>query len=95
MGKKAPSTDDPDSPENAKSRRPLYAELTPSAYEAWNSFADRYGVSVTAVLEAIGQELDTSPHWNQAEIAHFPPPIRSVLEHARLIGQERRRRRKT
>lgn len=75
-------------------RRPLYAELTPTAYDAWNEFADRYGCSVTAVLEAMGQELITSKHWKHTDIGDFPPQIRSVLEHARVIGAERRRRKK-
>lgn len=75
-------------------RKPLYAELTPAAYEAWNDFAGRYGCSVTSVLEAIGQQLMTNEDWQLPDISSYPEPVRTMLEQARVIGMERRRRKR-
>lgn len=70
-------------------RRPLYAELTTPAYDAWNDFADAYGCSLTAVLEAIGQALQGCDDWRHGQMH---PKVDAILEHARVIGAERRRR---
>lgn len=75
--------------ETATTRRPLYAELTTPAYEGWNDFADTYGCSLTSVLEAIGQALQGEDAWRHG---HVHPKVLAILEHAREIGAERRRR---
>lgn len=61
--------------------RNLHARLTDEARDGWDDFCAKHGVSVTAMAEAIGQ-------W----FALDPEPSTNVLEMARAIDVERRRR---
>lgn len=63
-------------------RRALAARLTDEAIGAWHAYAESVGVSVTGVLEALGPHL--------AAGGKLPP---TVLEAARRVDHERRRRR--
>jgi hypothetical protein len=63
-------------------RRPIYARLTDEAWRGWDRVATRRNITLTAVLEAMGEALDTG----------YQLPD-SVIERARDIDRERRSRR--
>lgn len=67
-------------------RKQLNVYVTPSAHEALADYAQRHGVTVSAVIEAIGQCLadDRPPNLAAA----------SFIKRARAIVSERRSRRR-
>ncbi len=62
----------------------LNAELSDEAHDAWRAFAHAHGVSVTALLEAVGLALREQVPPSDA--------LEAVVESARLIDSERRER---
>jgi hypothetical protein len=68
-------------------RQALHAYLSDNAYEAWQLFATANGVSLTALLEALGLELE-------AELANVEPEdLRQAwVKMGRRIDAQRRRR---
>lgn len=39
-------------------RRPIHAYVSDDAHDEWNDAADLHGISVTAIIEALGPRLD-------------------------------------
>ena len=62
--------------------------LSPTAHDGWRLFARSRGVSVTALMEAIGRRLGD---LDQPE-AKLPPLLREAVAEAREIDDDRRRR---
>lgn len=61
----------------------LHASVSDEARDGWQQFAAAHGVSVTALIEAIGIRLaDMEP----------PGDWSAIIEEARAIDAERRRR---
>lgn len=59
-------------------RRQIHARLDPRAWEAWDRWLTREGVTLSAALEAFGRELAEGR----------APPVR-VARRARVIDRER------
>ena len=70
----------------ASDRRALHAYLSKDAHKAWHSFAASHGVSVSALLEALGQELET------ASDPSLPVGSADLVASARSVDAERRKR---
>jgi len=70
-------------------RRALHAYLSVDAHQAWMTFAEDNGVSVTGLLESQGQmlRLDIEAAPDDVDLLH-----RSWIKEARRIDAERRRR---
>ena len=68
-------------------RRPIYAQISQSAYEGWQTFCDRYGVTMTSVIDVMGKRVHES-------VLVETDQLLSVIEEARLLDRERRSRRK-
>lgn len=66
-------------------RRMMNARLSTEAYEAFAAYADDHGISVTALIEAIGLRLPDSEPL-------FVDPDRIIAD-ARKIAADRRRHR--
>lgn len=66
-------------------RRPLNVYLSPEAFEAWRLYATAHSVSVSGLIEAIGQKFandtDLPSRW-----------LLSVVKDASQIDAERRSR---
>jgi hypothetical protein len=58
--------------------------MSDDARDQWKEFADRHGISVSALLEASAALLPTEPVKD--------PRVLAVIEEARAIDVERRRR---
>lgn len=71
--------------------RTLKADLSDDAFEGWNRWIDRHGLTTASLLESIGLELLENPVWQ--DDAALPLPTIQIIERARAIGAERRRRR--
>lgn len=57
--------------------------LTDTSAAGWDRLCTRRGVTLTALLEAVGQMLDEGADW----------PIDEAIDRARQIDRERRSRR--
>lgn len=66
----------------------LTAMVEADTYEAWRLWARARGVTVTALVEAIGRELA----GHDEPDANLPPWLRRVVREARGIDDDRRRR---
>lgn len=62
-------------------KRQLNVFVSEESFEAWRRFADEHGVSVTALIEAIGRTLPDKPSGFLAE----------AVREARRVDSERRR----
>lgn len=69
-------------------RKKLSGMVDPKTYAAWHGFARSRGVTLTALLEALGRRLDT---LDQPD-ARLPPVIRDAVKEARDVGWQRERR---
>ena len=63
-------------------------QLSEESYEGWRLWARSRGVTVTALIEALGRRL---AELDQPE-ARLPALLRDVLAEARQIDDDRRRR---
>lgn len=79
-------------PATTSTKRPLYVELTPDAYEGWMAFADAQGCTMTALVEALGQVLHSEPEPFFDDLAKLDPRFAGIVTAARAITAERRRR---
>lgn len=75
-------------PDNSKtaSRKALHAYLSDEAHDVWHDRAAAYGVSVSAMLEAIAQsirDVSSETDWGDGK---------DIVKRARVIDTERRRR---
>ena len=68
--------------------RQMTQQLSEESYEGWRLWARSRGVSVTALIEALGRRLAT---MDQPE-ARLPPLLRDALAEARQVDDDRRRR---
>lgn len=69
-------------------RQALHAYLSEKAHQAWQSFAEENGVSVTGLLEALGVQLA-----DEIEAAGDAADIRQDwVKRGRKIDAQRRRR---
>ena len=68
-------------------RQALHAYLSPEAHEAWQTYANENGVSVTSLLEALGLELRDELEDTDADELRQP-----WVKIARRIDAQRRRR---
>jgi len=69
-------------------RPAVHAYLTVESHQAWQTFAEENGVSVTGLIEAIGRELTV-----EMQAADDPIDVRQDwVRRARRIDAERRRR---
>jgi hypothetical protein len=69
-------------------RQALHAYLSEKAHQAWQSFAEENGVSVTGLLEALGQQLS-----EEIEVSGDAADIRQDwVKQGRKIDAQRRRR---
>ncbi len=73
-------------------RRALHAYLSDNAHEQWHAVAIEWGVSVSALLEALAPIL--ADHHDGSEPAEAPD-ARSIVHTARQIDAQRRRRSRT
>lgn len=69
-------------------RRTINCRVSVEAYDTWREFCDTYGVSLTALLEAIAFEMTQLLQDKSME-----PVETAIVEHARRIDGERRSRR--
>lgn len=70
-----------------RQRKVIHCRVSPEAHDAWRTFTDRYGVSLTALLEAIAHEM-----VQLLESGDMEPVEEAIIADARRIDQERRRR---
>ena len=75
--------------EPGQPRRQLHGYLSTEAWNGWYGFAERYGVNVTALLEAIGVKL---ARLNVPE-NRLPTWIRQIVRDARVVASSRSSRR--
>ena len=68
-------------------------DLTDSALAAWTAMASRYGVSLTALVEALGEALADIANDGDGAAKRAFPGIAKAARRAREIDEERRRRR--
>lgn len=69
------------------------ARLSDDAADGWENWAAQQGLTVSALLEAIGCELaDDTGGWN-LPFEELPEPMQKTIRSARQIQNERRRRR--
>lgn len=71
------------------SKKALHAYVSDEAHEQWHEFAADQGVSVSAVLEALGTELFAE--MTDEDTAR-PVTLEVVVKKARRLDAERRRR---
>lgn len=64
-------------------RRAIHAYLSNDAHEAWHDFAAQHGVSVSGLLEAYGQSIESLPKAQ----------VEALVKETRKIDATRRRRR--
>lgn len=65
-------------------KKQLNVFVSEESFQAWRRFADAQGVSVTALIEAMGLELAT--------VDRLSPTLRSLVVRARQVDAERRRK---
>ena len=65
-------------------KKQLNVFVSEESFQAWRRFADAQGVSVTALIEAVGLEL--------ASVERPSPTLRSIVARARQVDTERRRK---
>lgn len=68
-----------------RKRRALHAYVSDDAHDQWHNVAVEWGVSVSALLEALAPTLSVEPAGSDAE------PV-SIVRSARQIDAKRRRR---
>ena len=75
--------------QDREEREVISAKISRRAAEGWRVFCERNGISVTAMLEIAGLELEgeTAPPTVEAR--------RQMVESARELDTERRRRRRS
>ena len=71
-------------------RRALHAYLSPEAYAAWLEAADAIGVTLSGLLEALGQDLAVHAPSSKDGTKH--PRWDEIVTNARNIDVSRRRR---
>jgi hypothetical protein len=73
---------------STKERRAIHAYVSDTAHDQWHNFATHHGVTVSAILEALGPTLD------QATDTPYDPnhPCNTIIAEARRIDTKRRRR---
>lgn len=71
----------------ARDRPQLGVYLSAVAQEGWKRFAEEQGVTVSALIEAIGRQLASID-----EHTRLPDFLRSAVREARSISAERRER---
>jgi hypothetical protein len=64
----------------------FHARVTVRAHRAWRSFAASNGVSVSGVVEALGERFET------IEGTDTPPAVKRLVKRAREIDAENRKR---
>lgn len=72
--------------EKSESRKALHAYLSDEAHAVWHDRAASYGVSVSAMLEAIAlsiKDVDSETDWGSGS---------DIVGTARMIDTDRRRR---
>lgn len=72
----------------SKERKQLNVAISKDAYEAWQTFARQRGVSMTALIEAIGQTLAVVI----GQGIELPEMGEGIVAQAREIDAENRRR---
>ena len=85
-GKRKEITDTMSTPKTDQSRKALHAYLSDEAHNVWHDRAAAYGVSVSAMLEAIAlsiDEIDSEEDWGTGA---------EIVSRARSIDTDRRRR---
>lgn len=70
-------------------RRVLGPRLSEEAIQGWENWAARHGVTLAALLEAMGLSLLT----DKRAFEELPPNLQAIVRHAHEIQRERRRRR--
>lgn len=72
---------------NPPERLAIHAYVSEEAFYAWRDFADEAGMSVTSVVEAIGQVIRDDPEdWDRIAEAL------NLIKKGRRIDADRRRR---
>lgn len=71
-------------------KKALHAYVSDEAHEQWHEFAAEQGVSVSAILEALGTELFAEIAGDDSEAS--PVTLDVVVKKARRLDAERRRR---
>jgi len=72
-----------------ETRRAVHAFVTDSAYAAWKLYAEEAGVSVTALVEAIGQEWAAVAATGQ-NMADFRPELVSAARRIDVLNRQRK-----
>jgi hypothetical protein len=71
------------------SRRPtqqLHGYVSPEALAGWRRFAETHNTNVTALLEAMGEQLGTVVETPKSRL---PPLLRTVIQEAQRIAGSR------
>jgi hypothetical protein len=74
----------------AQQRRAIHAYLSDESHQTWHDLAERSGVSVSGILEALAREFGDNPP-DQGGYRRWD----DVIRRARGIDVERRRRNRT
>ena len=85
-GNRKDMTDTMSTPNRNQPRKALHAYLSDDAHNVWHDRAAAYGVSVSAMLEAIAlsiDEIDSEEDWGTGT---------EIVSRARTIDTDRRRR---
>jgi hypothetical protein len=69
-------------------RKVIHANVSDEAHEIWQSFADENGVSITGLIEAIGQGWSTAVGGG-GDLTQLDPDL---VQRARRVDVVRRRR---
>ena len=75
----------------ADEKRQLHAWLSTGALDAWSRFARVHGTNVTALLEALGRQLDSV---DDKPLHQLPALLRTAVGDSREIAAERTFRRR-
>jgi hypothetical protein len=74
------------------SRRFFGGEITDEARAGWDAWLTRQGITVAALLEAIGLQLGDDPRMDMPYEMQ-PPHVRVVIDRAKAVQAERKKRR--
>lgn len=76
----------------AEVRQAIHAYVSEQAHETWQEFAGANGVSMTALLETLGQELAGDIQKAEADGGDATDIRQAWVKAARKIDAQRRRR---
>lgn len=73
-------------------RAPIHAYVSDCSHGNWHDFAAAHGVSVSALLEELGQEMNSKKMGDDFDI-NLAVNLATIIKRARKTDSKRRRRR--